>query len=85
MVKNWTHRTRFKLVDFDDRQDFVEAHILKQLGDIPLMLWRGFGMWELVHSCFFQLIRVGESNYQMIVQKYLDESISVWVIQSRKI
>lgn len=80
MVKNWTKRTRFHLSDFEDRQDLVEEHLMNQLGSLPLMLWRGYNMWYLVHSEFFQLIRVGESKYTMIVQKFFDGQISVWVI-----
>lgn len=81
MIKRKDMRTVFRLRDFDDNPELIVEHLTRTVGEIAAMVWVGFRFYELVHTSFFQLMRVGDNKYTIIVQKYEQTSeISVWVI-----
>lgn len=45
--------------------------------DIFYMLFNGYGMKQKLQSSFFELCRVGDGKYTLIVQKHIDNSWSV--------
>lgn len=82
MVKTVQHRTRFKFEDFEYSSKKVEEHILKQCGSIALMVWQSYDCNKLVLTPFFQVLRVGDGKYTIIVQKFpSDGSVSVLIIE----
>lgn len=57
--------------------EFLAKELNENEKDIFYMLFNGYGMKQKLQSTFFQLFRVGDSKYTMIVQKYVDGTWSV--------
>lgn len=45
--------------------------------DVFYMLFNGFGCKQKLQSSFFELFRVGDGKYTLIVQKFVDGSITI--------
>lgn len=57
--------------------EFIANELNEVEKDIFYMLFNGYGMKQKLQSTFFQLCRVGDSKYTMIVQKYVDGTWSI--------
>ena len=57
--------------------DLIANELNENEKDIFYMLFNGYGMKQKLQSTFFQLCRVGDSKYTMIVQKYANGTWSV--------
>lgn len=68
-----TYRSTYK----QSLGEFLSKELDEQEKDIFYMLFNGYGMRQKLQSTFFQLCRVGDNKYTMIVQKYVDGTWSV--------
>mgnify|MGYP006919062351 CR=1 FL=1 len=81
MVKRTDKRTVFRLRDFENNQEQIVEHLTRTVGEIAAMVWVGYNFYRLVNNDLFQLMRIGDNKYTIIVQKYYHtDEVSVWVI-----
>lgn len=45
--------------------------------DTFYMLWHSYRLTNLVKSCYFELIRLGDGKYNLIVQKHTDDTYTI--------
>lgn len=57
--------------------EYLSHSLTEHEKNIFEMLFNGYGMQQKLQSTFFQLCRVGDSKYTMIVQKYVNGTWSV--------
>lgn len=63
-----TYRSTYK----QSLGEYLSKELSEVEKDIFYMLFNGYGMQQKLQSTFFQLCRVGDSKYTMIVQKYVN-------------
>ena len=75
-VKHYNYySTMLKYVDFFD---FLEKErVDKKVIDVITMLWSAYSIESLLNSAYFESLRVGDGWYNMIVQKYVNDTYSV--------
>lgn len=65
-------------------QDFVKQELNETEQGIFNALFYGYGMEQKLQTDWFQLIRVGDKNYTMIVQKYVNDTWCVKFYKNKK-
>lgn len=52
--------------------EYLSHSLTEHEKNIFEMIFNGFGMQQKLQSSFFELCRVGDGKYTLIVQKYID-------------